>query len=134
MSIQIAMFALIGGLGTVFGPLVGTVLVLPIAEPARGWLSDFGNGFHGLVYGIVLVVVVLTIPKGLVGRFGAPFMRWVDRLPGGRAGAGQALSWSPGTSTRSSEREDDGPHGGFRARSDPAGNATDQAGGLHRDQ
>ena len=85
LSIQIAMFALIGGLGTVFGPLVGTVLVLPIAELARGWLSDFGNGFHGLVYGIVLVVVVLTIPKGLVGRFGAPFMRWVDRLPGSRS-------------------------------------------------
>lgn len=85
LSIQIAMFALIGGLGTVFGPLVGTVLVLPIAELARGWLSDFGNGFHGLVYGIVLVVVVLTIPKGLVGRFGAPFMGWVDRLPGGRS-------------------------------------------------
>ena len=84
LSIQIAMFALIGGLGTVFGPLVGTVLVLPIAELARGWLSDFGNGFHGLVYGIVLVGVVLTIPKGLVGRFGAPFTRWVDRLPGRR--------------------------------------------------
>ena len=82
LSIQIAMFALIGGLGTVFGPLVGTVLVLPIAELARGWLSDFGNGFHGLVYGIVLVAVVLTIPKGLVGRFGAPFARWVDSLPG----------------------------------------------------
>ena len=84
LSIQIAMFALIGGLGTVFGPLVGTVLVLPIAELARGWLSDFGNGFPGLVYGIVLVGVVLTIPKGLVGRFGAPFTRWVDRLPGRR--------------------------------------------------
>ena len=84
LSIQIAMFALIGGLGTVFGPLVGTVLVLPIAELARGWLSDFGNGFHGLVYGIVLVGVELTIPKGLVGRVGAPFTRWVDRLPGRR--------------------------------------------------
>ncbi len=84
LSIQIAMFALIGGLGTVFGPLVGTVLVLPIAELARGWLSDFGNGFHGLVYGVVLVVVVLTIPKGLVGRFGVSFSRWVDSLPGAR--------------------------------------------------
>lgn len=91
LSIQVAMFALIGGLGTVFGPLVGTVLVLPIAELARGWLSDFGNGFHGLVYGVVLVVVVLTIPKGLVGRFGLSFVKWVDRLPGGaRADANQA--------------------------------------------
>ena len=84
LSIQVAMFSLIGGLGTVFGPLVGTVLVLPIAELARGWLADFGNGFHGLVYGVVLVIVVLTIPKGLVGRFGPPFTRWVDSLPGGR--------------------------------------------------
>lgn len=84
LSIQIAMFSLIGGLGTVFGPLVGTALVLPIAELARGWLSNYGNGFHGLVYGIVLVVVVLTIPNGLVGRFGPTVTAWIDRLPGGR--------------------------------------------------
>lgn len=83
LSIQFAMFALIGGLGTVLGPLVGTVLVLPIAELARGWLSHYGNGFHGLVYGLVLVGVVLTIPKGLVGRFGPTVARWVDKLPGG---------------------------------------------------
>jgi branched-chain amino acid transport system permease protein len=87
LSIQIAMFALIGGLGTVFGPLVGTVLVLPIAELARGWFSGYGNGFHGLVYGVVLVIVVLTIPKGLVGRFGPTFARWIDALPGGKTKA-----------------------------------------------
>jgi branched-chain amino acid transport system permease protein len=91
LSIQIAMFALIGGLGTVFGPLVGTVLVLPIAELARGWLSEVGNGFHGLVYGVVLVGVVLTIPKGVVGRFGVSFAKWVDRLPGGRRSDSSAI-------------------------------------------
>ncbi|WP_024696258.1 branched-chain amino acid ABC transporter ATP-binding protein/permease [Pseudomonas syringae] len=84
MSIQIAMFALIGGLGTVSGPLIGTLLVLPLAELARGWLGDMGSGVHGLVYGIVLVVVVLTIPQGLVGRFGARVFGWIDSLPGGR--------------------------------------------------
>ena len=105
LSIQVAMFALIGGLGTVFGPLVGTVLVLPIAELARGWLSDFGNGFHGLVYGVVLVVVVLTIPKGIVGRFGPAFGRWVDSLPGGRrqetvAAVSAALPKAPASPTQ----------------------------------
>lgn len=90
LSIQIAMFSLIGGLGTVFGPLVGTVLVLPIAELARGWLSDYGNGFHGLVYGLVLVAVVLTIPAGIVGRFGTSFASLVDKLPGGRRDDGSA--------------------------------------------
>lgn len=83
LSIQIAMFALIGGLGTVAGPLAGTVLVLPLAELARGWLSGLGNGFHGVVYGVVLVIVVLAMPRGIVGQFGARIERWIDRLPGG---------------------------------------------------
>src|SRR3546814_19588681 len=47
LSIQIAMFALIGGLGTVSGPLAGAFLVLPIAELARGWLSSVGTGKFG---------------------------------------------------------------------------------------
>lgn len=84
LSIQIAMFALIGGLGTLSGPLVGTILVLPLAELARGWLGDAGTGVHGLVYGLVLVAFVLTIPQGLVGRFGLRVSGWIDRLPGGR--------------------------------------------------
>jgi len=87
MSIQIAMFALIGGLGTVSGPLIGTLLVLPLAELARGWLGDLGSGVHGLVYGVVLVAVVLTIPQGVVGRFGTRVFGWIDALPGGRRAA-----------------------------------------------
>lgn len=84
LSIQIAMFALIGGLGTLSGPLVGTVLVLPLAELARGWLGDAGSGVHGLVYGLVLVAFVLTIPQGLVGRFGLRISDWIDKLPGAK--------------------------------------------------
>ncbi|WP_425487010.1 ABC transporter permease subunit [Microvirga makkahensis] len=82
-SIEIAMFALIGGLGTVFGPLLGTVLVVPIAELARGWLGASANGLHGFVYGTVLIIITLTLPAGLVGTFGPRFMKLVDRLPGG---------------------------------------------------
>jgi branched-chain amino acid transport system permease protein len=81
LSIQVAMFALIGGLGTVAGPVLGTVVVLPIAELARGWLSAFGNGTHGFVYGVVLVAVVLFFPRGLVGQLGERVTRWIDRLP-----------------------------------------------------
>ncbi len=81
LSIQIAMFALIGGLGTVAGPVIGTICVLPIAELARGWLSAFGNGTHGFVYGVVLVAVVLFFPRGLVGQLGARVLPLIDRLP-----------------------------------------------------
>lgn len=81
LSIQVAMFALIGGLGTVAGPVLGTVVVLPIAELARGWLSAFGNGTHGFVYGVVLVAVVLFFPRGLVGQLGGRVTHWIDKLP-----------------------------------------------------
>ena len=81
LSIQIAMFALIGGLGTVGGPIAGTFLVLPVAELARGWLSSVGNGMHGLIYGLILVIVVLTIPRGLAGAFGPTIERLLARLP-----------------------------------------------------
>ncbi|PZU25571.1 MAG: branched-chain amino acid ABC transporter ATP-binding protein [Shinella sp.] len=66
-SIQIAMFALIGGIGTVFGPLVGAVFLVPVSELARGWLGAHALGLHGFVYGIVLVLVVLFMPNGLMG-------------------------------------------------------------------
>ncbi|MFH7112043.1 branched-chain amino acid ABC transporter ATP-binding protein, partial [Achromobacter xylosoxidans] len=81
LSIQVGMFALIGGLGTVAGPIAGTFLVLPIAELARGWLSSVGNGMHGQIYGLILVAVVLTIPRALAGAFGRAFERALAGLP-----------------------------------------------------
>lgn len=68
-SVQIAMFALIGGIGTVMGPLLGTLLVVPLTELARGWLGASALGLHGFVYGTVLVLIVLFVPDGLVGLF-----------------------------------------------------------------
>ncbi|WP_027136227.1 branched-chain amino acid ABC transporter ATP-binding protein/permease [Geminicoccus roseus] len=69
LSIQIAMFALIGGIGTVLGPLLGTLLVVPLTELARGWLGAGAIGLHGFIYGTVLVLIVLFMPDGLVGFF-----------------------------------------------------------------
>ena len=76
-SIEVAMFSLIGGLGTVAGPLLGTVLVVPLAELARGWLGASASGLHGFVYGVVLVLITLTLPAGLVGTFG-PQLRQIS--------------------------------------------------------
>ncbi|MDJ0386950.1 branched-chain amino acid ABC transporter ATP-binding protein/permease [Roseomonas sp. E05] len=84
-SIEIAMYALIGGLGTVAGPIFGALLVVPLAEAARVWLGASANGLHGFVYGTALVVITLTMPAGLVGTFGKRISGWIDRLPGGGA-------------------------------------------------
>ena len=81
LSIQIAMFALIGGLGTLSGPVFGTFLLLPVGEFARTWLSGLGNGVHGLIYGLILVAVVLAMPRGLAGALGPAAERLLGRLP-----------------------------------------------------
>lgn len=68
-SIQIAMFALIGGLGTNFGPLLGAVLLVPITEWTRAALGASALGLHDFVLGVVLVLVVLFLPNGIMGLF-----------------------------------------------------------------
>ncbi|MFE1597628.1 branched-chain amino acid ABC transporter ATP-binding protein/permease [Methylobacterium sp. ID0610] len=98
LSIQIAMFALIGGIGTVFGPLLGAVLLVPLTELARGWLGAKALGLHGLVYGLVLMLVVLFMPNGLMGL--------VSRLARGRAPArgGQAAAVPAAPAAPAAER------------------------------
>ncbi|MDB5999906.1 MAG: hypothetical protein JWP52_1605 [Rhizobacter sp.] len=68
VSVQIALFSLIGGLGTPIGPIIGSLLMTPL----DGLLSAFlGGGPRLLIYGAVLLGVVLLAPQGIAGAFKA---------------------------------------------------------------
>ena len=71
ISVQAALLCLIGGLGTLAGPLLGAMLLVPLER----WLhSLFGSSYGGLapaIYGVLLMIVVLVMPKGLVSVIGA---------------------------------------------------------------
>jgi branched-chain amino acid transport system permease protein len=68
ISVQIALFSLIGGLGTPIGPIIGSVLMTPL----DGLLSIFlGGGPRLLIYGAVLLGVVLLAPHGVAGAYKA---------------------------------------------------------------
>ena len=63
-SVQVALLAIIGGLGTPAGPIVGSFIMTPL----DGALSQFvGGGPRLLIYGTVLLAVVLLAPQGVVG-------------------------------------------------------------------
>lgn len=65
VSAQPVILAVAGGLGTLFGPLVATFTLFPIAELLR---SEFGSavpGIHNILYGIVLIMVIIYFPDGL---------------------------------------------------------------------
>ncbi len=66
-SVQILLFAIIGGLGTVWGPMLGALVLVPIAELSRAWVGGTFAGLNLLFYGTVLVLVMLFMPKGIIG-------------------------------------------------------------------
>lgn len=67
ISQKAAILAIIGGSGTVFGPLIGSVLLTPAEMFLRAKLGSSVQGAYLIIYGVILIVVILTIPNGIVG-------------------------------------------------------------------
>jgi branched-chain amino acid transport system permease protein len=66
ISIDILVGAVVGGLGTVLGPLIGALLVIPLAEAFNHLGTALGTpGLNSVVYGILLVTVVWVAPHGI---------------------------------------------------------------------
>lgn len=67
LSIQMALMAVIGGVGTLAGPLLGAFAVVTTSHLLRGWLGGHYGALHLLIYGALLIVFMLFLPAGLVG-------------------------------------------------------------------
>jgi len=65
MTVQLIIMAAFGGTGTVLGPLLGSVVLASISE----WLSTHLVALAELAYGVVIILVVLFMPKGLSDLF-----------------------------------------------------------------
>jgi len=65
VSVQALVINLVGGVGYAIGPLLGTLITVPMSQALE---AQFGSisGAAQLVYGLVLIIVVLTIPRGLI--------------------------------------------------------------------
>jgi branched-chain amino acid transport system permease protein len=70
MSGEVVLMTLVGGLGTVFGPVVGALVVLAM----ENYLAQIG-AWVTIVQGAVFVVCVLTFRRGIVGELG----RWLKK-------------------------------------------------------
>lgn len=78
-SLQFILIAIIGGMGTAFGPLIGAVLLIPLSTLLRGYFTDV-SGLHGLFYGVLLLGVVLLKPEGLIIQIRKWFNKIIDKL------------------------------------------------------
>jgi branched-chain amino acid transport system permease protein len=65
LSVEIIIRPIVGGAGTVLGPILGSFILSPLAEISRTYFAQGGwNGAHLIVYGILLIAVVLFLPQG----------------------------------------------------------------------
>ena len=53
-------------MGTVYGPIIGALVLGPLGEVTRGILGGY-HGVHLMIYGAILVGVIVFLPKGIYG-------------------------------------------------------------------
>ncbi len=72
LSVLIALVAILGGVGTAVGPLLGAVVLIPLSEVTRSQLGGSGNTLDLVLYGGLIILISVFQPNGLValsGRF-----------------------------------------------------------------
>ena len=88
LSVQIVLICIIGGIGTIWGPVIGSLVLVPLSEMLRSnyltqvliqmglvgdqtatglFLKEHLGHAHLLIYGVMVVVVILFMPEGVLG-------------------------------------------------------------------
>ena len=62
--------AVLGGVGTLWGPLIGAAVLIPVSELSRSYLGGSGSGVDLMIYGLLIMIVALARPQGLVSLLG----------------------------------------------------------------
>jgi branched-chain amino acid transport system permease protein len=84
LSIQIALVAIVGGVGTVLGPVLGAVIMEFFIQFTQIAFAGQYPGLELMVYGGLLVAVILWRPRGVIPWFARLYEGLVARLPAAR--------------------------------------------------
>lgn len=81
ITIEIVLFATVGGLGRAWGPALGALLLVPLGEVLRGKLGGVLPGLHYFIYGLIVILVIRLSPAGLLPLLERAFARVRGRQP-----------------------------------------------------
>ena len=73
VSIEAALVSIVGGIGTLWGPVIGTVLLETTTALLQSYLGNSIGGIQLTVYSLILMAVILIRPTGIVGYFKEKF-------------------------------------------------------------
>lgn len=66
MSIQILLYAIVGGANTVWGPIMGGLILYPASEALRTAIGTSAAGLSTALYGLMLMLVIVFMPRGVL--------------------------------------------------------------------
>jgi branched-chain amino acid transport system permease protein len=73
ISVQIVLISMLGGAGSVLGPVIGAAILVPASEYTRIALGHKGTGVDMLIYGFLIMIISMYYPEGvwkLLSRMG----------------------------------------------------------------
>src|SRR5262249_42912936 len=88
LSIKIALVAILGGVGSLAGPLVGAGVLVAVGETKRALFGGTGRGTDLIIYALLIIFVAVFYPAGIVGGWRDLERRWFAATP--RANASPA--------------------------------------------
>lgn len=83
ISVEPALVSIVGGIGTLWGPVLGTLLLEPTSALVQSWLGGAHGGVQLTLYAVILIVVIMWQPKGLLGMFTGVYHRIFRAAPHG---------------------------------------------------
>ncbi len=66
VSVEALVGAIVGGMGTLWGPLLGAVTLHALADLTRNLFGEL-PGISMVIYGVVLILIVMFMPRGITG-------------------------------------------------------------------
>ncbi len=65
ISILLFLFTVVGGLGTIWGPVLAVSILLPLGEILRAWGGTYVAGMDSIVYGTIIILIIIYMPQGI---------------------------------------------------------------------
>jgi len=69
ISIMVLLMTVLGGIGNIWGPLIGVAILIPVSEFSRIYLGGTGGAVDLIFYGLILMLICIFRPAGLISFF-----------------------------------------------------------------
>ena len=73
-DVAIALMAFLGGMGTLFGPILGALILVPAQQYLT--IISQSSGYNLIMYGVIFLVIILLLPEGIIPTISKRWNKW----------------------------------------------------------